>query len=98
MPGRYLLIVTQDGHAKRTLLDEFHLRHRGTKGASALRDGSLLGGVAIVGDEGEVLVVTERGKVLRTKVSEVAILSRAGKGGKIIQLEDNDKVVAVIAL
>jgi len=98
MPGRYLLIVTQNGHAKRTPIDEFKPRRRGTKGSSALRDGFLLGGVAVVGDNGEVLVVTERGKVLRTQVSEIAILSRMGRGGKIIQLEDGDKVIAVIAI
>jgi len=98
MPGRYLLIVTQDGHAKRTPINDFELRRRGTKGYRALKDGFLLGGAAIVGDNGEVLVITERGRVLRTHVSEIAILSRAGRGGKIIQLEEGDKVVAVLVI
>lgn len=98
MPGRYLLIVTQDGHAKRTPINEFKPRRRGTKGSNALKDGFLLGGAAIVGDNGEVLVVTEKGRVLRTQVNEIAILSRMGRGGKIIQLEEGDKVVAVLAI
>lgn len=98
MPGRYLLIVTQDGHAKRTPINEFKPRRRGTKGSNALKDGFLLGGATIVGDNGEVLVVTERGKVLRTQVNEIAILSRMGRGGKIIQLEEGDKVVAVLTV
>ncbi len=98
MPGRYLLIVTQDGHAKRTPISEFRSRRRGTKGSNALREGFLLGGAAIVGDNGEVLVVTERGRVLRTQVNEIAILSRAGRGGKVIQLEEGDKVVAVLVI
>lgn len=98
MPGRYLLVVTQDGHAKRTPISEFKPRRRGTKGTNALKDGFLLGGVAIVGDNGEVLVVTEKGKVLRTQVNEIAILSRMGRGGKIIHLEDGDRVVAVLSI
>lgn len=98
MPGRYLLIVTQDGHAKRTPIDEFKPRRRGTKGANALKDGFLLGGAVVVGDNGEVLIVTERGRVLRTKVNQIAILSRTGRGGKVIQLEDDDKVVAVLTI
>ncbi len=98
MPGRYLLIVTQDGHAKRTPLSEFKPRRRGTKGSSGLRDGFSLGGAALVGDTGEVLIITERGKVLRTQVDEVAILSRMGRGGKIIQLEEGDRVIAVLPI
>ncbi len=98
MRRRYLLIVTQDGYAKRTPIEEFKPRHKGTKGASALRDEQLLGGAAIVGDDGEILILTQQGKVLRTSVNEVAILSRAGKGGRIIQLKNEDRVVAILAL
>ncbi len=98
MPGRYLLVVTQDGHAKRTPLNEFKKRHRYAKGITALRNGCLLGGATVVGDSDEVLVVTERGKVLRVQVSEIAILSRMGRGGKLIQLEEGDRVVAVLPI
>lgn len=98
MRRRYLFIVTQDGHAKRTPIEEFKLRHKGTKGANALRDKQSLGGAAIVGDDGEILILTQQGKVLRTSVSEVAVLSRAGRGGRIIQLGKGDRVVAVLAL
>ncbi len=98
MPARYLLLVTQDGHAKRTPITDFKTRRRGSKGSNALKDGFLLGGVAIVGDNGEVLVVTEKGRVLRTPVNDIAILSRMGRGGKIIQLEDGDRVVAVLPI
>lgn len=98
MPGRYLLLVTQNGHAKRTPVTEFKTRRKGSKGSNAVKEGYLLGGVAIVGDDGDVLVITERGRVLRTPINEIAILSRMGRGGKIIQLEDGDKVVAVLPI
>ncbi|MER3501317.1 MAG: hypothetical protein IMHGJWDQ_000385 [Candidatus Fervidibacter sp.] len=96
MPARYLLIVTQEGHAKRLSLNEFKVRRRGTKGTKVLREGFLLGGIAIVSDNDEIIVVTERGKILRTRADEVAVLSRLGRGGKVIQLEEGDRVVAII--
>lgn len=98
MLRRYLLIVTQDGYGKRTPIDEFKLHRRGTKGSNALKGGYLLSSIAVVGDNDEVLVVTERGRILRIKVSEIAVISRTGRGGKIIQLEDGDKVVTVMAI
>ncbi|MCS7191809.1 MAG: hypothetical protein NZ937_02345 [Armatimonadetes bacterium] len=98
MPTRYLLLVTQDGHAKRTPINEFKTRGRGSKGSNAVKEGFLLGGVTIVGDNDEVLIVTEKGRVLRTPVNEIAILSRMGRGGKIIRLEDDDKVIAVLPI
>ncbi|MCS7264235.1 MAG: hypothetical protein NZ805_05320 [Armatimonadetes bacterium] len=98
MPARYLLLVTQDGYAKRTPITDFRSRRRGCKGANALKEGFLLGGVAIVSDNGEILVITERGRVLRTPINEIAILSRTGRGGKIIQLDEGDKVIAVLPI
>jgi DNA gyrase subunit A len=68
---RYLLVVTQDGHAKRTPIDEIKPRRRGTKGVMVVQQGHRLGGVALVGDDGDVLVVTQKGRVVRVAVKEI---------------------------
>ena len=94
----YLLIVTRDGYAKRTPLEEIKPRRKGSKGASALREELKLGGAAVVSDNGDVLIVTARGRVLRTDVREIAVISRTGRGGRVIQLEEGDQVVAVLPL
>ncbi len=95
---RYLLIVTKDGYGKRTPLEDFKPRRRGAKGAAALREDRKMGGVALVGDEGDILIVTNKGRVLRTDVKEIAVISRTGRGGRVIQLEEDDHVVAVLPL
>lgn len=96
--AQYLLLITADGYAKRTPLREFKPRRRGAKGVSGLTAPHELGGAAIVGDDEEVLVLTRQGVVLRVTVKEVAILSRSGRGGRIIQLREGDRVVSVIPL
>lgn len=95
---RYLLVVTQDGHAKRTPIDEIKPRRRGTKGVMVVQQGHRLGGVALVGDDGDVLVVTQKGRVVRVAVKEIAVLSRAGRGVRVVLLEKGDQVVAVLTL
>lgn len=92
----YLLIVTRDGYAKRTPLDEIKPRRKSAKGTTTLREELRIGGAAIVSDDGDVLIVTERGRVLRTEVSQIAVLSRSARGGRVIQLEEGDRVVAVL--
>jgi DNA gyrase subunit A len=54
--------------------------------------------VALVGDDGDVLVVTQKGRVVRVAVKEIAVLSRAGRGGRVVLLEKGDQVVAVLTL
>ncbi|MFA0751578.1 MAG: hypothetical protein SLRJCFUN_001981 [Candidatus Fervidibacter sp.] len=95
---RYLLIVTQDGYGKRTPLDDIKPRRRGAKGTTALREDRKMGGVALVGDDGDVLIVTKKGRILRVAVKEIAVLSRSGRGGRVIQLDEGDQVVAVLPL
>ncbi|MCS7223813.1 MAG: hypothetical protein NZ959_04565 [Armatimonadetes bacterium] len=95
---RYLLIVSANGQGKRVPISEFKIRTKGTKGSSALPMGSELGGACLVRPADEVLIITRKGIVLRLFVDDVTVFGRSARGGRLIRLDDDDQVVAVVRL
>ena len=93
-----VLAICEKGYGKRTPLDEFRLQNRGGKGVILIdasdRNGPVVG-LALVADADEIMVVTDRGQMIRTKVAEVRETGRNAQGVKIMSLEENERVVAV---
>ncbi|KZE12289.1 DNA gyrase subunit A [Brevibacterium casei] len=97
-PGTYVFVVTEGGYAKRTPVDEYRVQGRGGLGIRVAKiteqRGDLVGGLIV--DEGEeVLVVMERGKVVRSNIYEVPAKGRNTMGVVFAKPGKNDRIIAV---
>ena len=97
-PGGTLLTVTEKGYAKNTLLEEYRVTGRGGLGVKNVevteKNGKVVAITQIHANE-ELLVMTEWGKILRTPAQEIRTVGRATQGVKLMDLEDEDKIVSV---
>ena len=94
----YVFVVTEGGYAKRTAVDQYRPQQRGGLGikvAKLSETRGALAGALIVGDEDEVLVVLESGKVVRSGVEEVPAKGRDTMGVVFVRMSDDDKVLGI---
>jgi DNA gyrase subunit A len=100
-PGGALLTVTRRGYGKRTEIDEYRVQSRGGVGviniATSERNGEVVG-IAYVQESDEVLLITQQGMIIRMQTNDVRAIGRATQGVRLIDLEDEDKVVSVARL
>jgi DNA gyrase subunit A len=100
-PGGSLLTVTANGYGKRTSLDEYRVQSRGGLGIINIqtsdRNGRVVG-IAFVAPDDELMLMTESGKILRTAVADVRVIGRNTQGVRLIDMEDDDRVVSVAPL
>ncbi len=96
-----ILVVAERGFGKRTPVSEFRVQSRGGSGVMLMRVTPRTGNVAgmrhVDGSE-DVLLVTAKGMMIRTRSAEVRRIGRATQGVKLMGLEETDKVVAVAKL
>jgi DNA gyrase subunit A len=97
-PGGYVLTASERGYGKRTALDEFPRKGRGTQGviaqATSERNGPLVAAVQIfVGDE--LMLISDQGTLVRTRVDEVSQLSRITQGVRLINLREGEQLVGL---
>jgi DNA gyrase subunit A len=96
-----ILVVTDLGFGKRTPVEEFRLQQRGGYGLKLIQLTAKNGAVAAirhVEESDQVLILSERGMVMRMKVSEIRRIGRATQGVRVIRLDDEDRVVSVAKL
>ncbi|KIX14551.1 DNA gyrase subunit A [Dethiosulfatarculus sandiegensis] len=96
-----ILTVTQNGYGKRTMLEEYPLRNRGGKGVITIKTterNGLVVGALVVEDEDEIMMVSEQGNIIRTKVGGISVIGRNTQGVKLINLSSGEKLVAVARL
>ncbi|MEI1375588.1 DNA topoisomerase 4 subunit A [Nostoc sp. UHCC 0926] len=94
----HLLLVTQEGYAKRMAASQLRGANRGDLGTQALRFASKtdnLAGMVIAIASGEVALVTNKERVVRIPVETVPILGRDVKGESILQLNRDEKIITV---
>ncbi|MFZ2726804.1 MAG: DNA gyrase subunit A [Methylococcaceae bacterium] len=93
-----VLNITENGYGKRTKLEEFSCHARGGQGVIAIktstRNGSVIGAV-LVNDNDEIMLITDGGTLVRTRVAEISIVGRNAQGVTIIRLDKGEKVVGV---
>jgi DNA gyrase subunit A len=98
-PGAELLVVTEQGYGKRTVLDDFPVKHRATGGVIANSLNAETGKVAavrVVGREDEeLMLITEEGTILRTEVSSVNRYRRASRGVTVMKPGEEDRIVSI---
>jgi DNA gyrase subunit A len=102
-PGGDLLVITQHGYGKRTLLDEFTAHSRNTGGQWALAHARVdeIGKVAaahVVQPKDQISIITSNGIALRTSVAAISQMSRMTRGVRIVNLDGGDTVAAMARL
>ena len=98
--GDALLIVSEMGMGKRTLLDEFTVQKRGGKGVRCYRITEKTGnvvGIKGVNDDHEIMMITTEGVIIQIPVGDISIYGRNTSGVKLINLDDENVRVAKIA-
>jgi DNA gyrase subunit A len=93
-----VLTATENGYGKRTPIAEYTRHGRGTKGMIAIqtseRNGKVVGAV-LVDDTDEIMLITDKGVLVRTRVSEVREMGRATQGVTLIAVDDGSLLAGV---
>lgn len=93
-----ILTVTENGYGKRTELSEYPAKSRGTKGVVSIkvsdRNGPVVGAVQ-VGTFDEIMLISNKGTLVRTPAEGVSIIGRNTQGVTIIRTADDEKVVGL---
>ncbi|CEA01862.1 DNA gyrase subunit A [Pseudomonas saudimassiliensis] len=96
--GTEILTASQHGYGKRTPVEDFPQYKRGGQGVIAMvtndRNGPLVGAVQVVEGE-EIMLISDQGTLVRTRVSEVSSLSRNTQGVTLIKLGNGEKLVGL---
>ncbi|KJS32078.1 MAG: DNA gyrase subunit A [Desulfatitalea sp. BRH_c12] len=99
--GQTLFAVTINGYGKRTSIDEYPVHGRGGKGVITIktneRNGEVVGLLAVQ-DDHDIMLVTDRGKIIRIPVSNISVISRNTQGVRLIGMESGERVVSAASL
>tara|TARA_B100000579_G_scaffold315427_1_gene264903 strand:+ start:789 stop:3365 length:2577 start_codon:yes stop_codon:yes gene_type:complete len=98
---KFVLSVTENGYGKRTSHYEFRVTNRGGKGIIGIVNSSRNGNVSSsfpVNNGDEIIISTNKGRVIRTSVKEIRIAGRNTQGVRIIKLSGDEKVVSAIKI
>jgi len=93
-----LLVAGENGIGKRTCFNEYRKQSRGGKGVITMKTTDKTGfvvGALPVKDDDEVMLITEKGKMVRIRVKEIRETGRATQGVKLIELGEGDKLTAI---
>lgn len=96
--GGQILSASTNGFGKRTSIDDFSLQGRGGQGVIAMvtndRNGELVGAVQVT-DGDEIMLISDQGTLVRTRVDEISVLGRNTQGVTLIKLAENEHLVGV---
>ena len=96
--GDYVLTISENGYGKMTLIPEYRLTQRGSKGVGTMNTTDKVGMVSamkVVNGEEDLLITTDRGIVIRTSLTSVARSGRNTQGVRIIRLDEGQKVASI---
>ncbi len=99
--NEYVLSITENGYGKRSSLSDFRVTNRGGKGIIGIVNSKRNGNVTsnfIVTDKDQIILSTDKGRVIRVQVKEIRIAGRNTQGVRIIKLSGEEKVVSAIKI
>ena len=99
--NEYVLSITENGYGKRSSLSDFRVTNRGGKGIIGIVNSKRNGNVTsnlIVSDKDQIILSTDKGRVIRVQVKEIRIAGRNTQGVRIIKLSGEEKVVSAIKI
>ena len=99
IPEAKLLTISQNGYGKRTNISEFSGQKRGGKGVIALntsqRNGKMIAAVQVI-DGDEVMLIGNRGTLIRTQVDQISVIGRNTQGVKVVSTRDEVSLVDAV--
>lgn len=96
----YLLVVMDNGYGKRTEISQYKVQGRGGSGVKTAKITSKTGNMILSfilddsADDQDLIVISQKGQVIRTATKSISVLSRATQGVRIMRLDDKDKVAS----
>ena len=96
-PEDIFVSVAENGYGKRTEVGKYRLQKRGGKGVINMQTSQRNGNVIYIGkaNEGQIMLITEHGITIRSKVDKISIIGRNTQGVRLVRLEEGDKVASV---
>ena len=96
--GKQILTVSENGYGKRTNTEEFPQYGRGGQGVIAMqtskRNGAVVGAVQVTDNE-EIMLISDKGTLVRTRVAEVSVQGRNTQGVRLIKLKEGEALVGL---
>ncbi len=99
--GQTLFTATENGYGKRTLIDEYPVQKRGGKGVITIKTSARNGRVVtilVVGDDDEIMLITDIGKIIRLEISGISVISRNTQGVRLMVMEPEERLVGAARL
>jgi len=97
-----LAIITENGFGKRTDIKEYKAQGRGGSGIKTAninpKTGNIIAAKILTGEEEDLIVISQKGQVIRTKISQIPKLSRSAQGVRLMRLEQGDKVASATCI
>jgi DNA gyrase subunit A len=93
-----LITVCERGYGKRTAVGDYPVKNRGGKGVITIKTtarNGLVSGVRIANDDDHLILISDRGKLIRIRVSDVKVQGRATQGVRIMRVDDGEHVAAI---
>jgi len=99
--GADILTASEKGYGKRTSMQEYRLQSRGGKGIITMKTTDKTGrviGVQQVTEDDQLMLVTNKGKIIRLRVKDIRVIGRNTQGVRLIDLESGERVVSLARL
>ncbi|MGD8541873.1 MAG: DNA gyrase subunit A [Desulfobacteraceae bacterium] len=99
--GQTLFTATENGFGKRTLIDEYPIQRRGGKGVITIKTterNGLVVAIHLVAEDDEVMLITDRGKIIRIPVNGISVISRNTQGVTLMGMEPGERIVSTARL
>ncbi len=93
-----LITVCERGYGKRTMLSDYPTKNRGGKGVITIKTttrNGLVSGVRIVTDDDHMILISDRGKLIRLRARDIPVQGRATQGVRVMRLDDGEHVAAI---
>jgi len=100
-PHTQILTVTENGYGKRTQASEYRVQNRGGSGIFTVKRTQKKGnvvGIKTVADEDELMLISNKGKIIRLRAADIPVQGRNTQGVRLITLEEGERMVAVARL
>ncbi|MBS3907700.1 MAG: DNA gyrase subunit A, partial [Syntrophaceae bacterium] len=101
VPHISLLTVTENGYGKRSQASEYRTQNRGGSGIFTVKRTMKTGdvvGVKSITDEDELMIISNKGKIIRLRAADIPVQGRSTQGVRLITIEEGERVVAVAKL
>ena len=94
---RHILFISENGYGKRSKISEFPIHNRGGKGVTCHKASDKLGmlaGIQAVSEDDDVMLITNTGMIIRTRVNEISVYSRTAAGVRVMRIGEDMKIVS----